>query len=246
MERNNDGKKSRGSQSAGIAPDTRVLWHRLSPATHYRGKKISIWLMAGRHRSAKLYIYPHGEVRDRSHWRQSLLAFPGSEVAPEQEGSRCAALAAPGLWDAVPPPLCSTSDPDGGLPPWGCKSPSRGGLRGRDTGKVHPDSYRREVAALTLPISCAIHRARSLHQEGLAKKWDTTTASVRPHPNQTSDVTHSALRPGQGQGRPGTVSMGAQGSLRFGGNLGGSWSHLLACSLYKYLLRGQDIKSTVQ
>lgn len=184
MERNNDGKKSRGSQSAGIAPDTRVLWHRLSPATHYRGKKISIWLMAGRHRSAKLYIYPHGEVRDRSHWRQSLLAFPGSEVAPEQEGSRCAALAAPGLWDAVPPPLCSTSDSGGGLPPWGCKSPSRDGLRGRDTGKVHPDSYRREVAALTLPISCAIHRARSLHQVGLAKKWDTTTASVRHIPTR--------------------------------------------------------------
>lgn len=51
---------------------------------------------------------------------------------------------------------------------------------------------------------------------------------------------------GRGRDRPGTVSMGAQESLWFGGNLGGSWSHLLACSLYKYLLRGQNIKSTVQ
>uniref|UniRef100_A0A663E437 Uncharacterized protein n=1 Tax=Aquila chrysaetos chrysaetos TaxID=223781 RepID=A0A663E437_AQUCH len=39
-------------------------------------------------------------------------------------------------------------------------------------------------------------------------------------------------------------SAGARGSLGFGDTLGGSWSHLLACSLYKYLLRGKDIKST--
>lgn len=114
MERNNDGKKSRGSRSAGIVPDTRVLWHRLSPATRYRGKRSrsDSWL-ADTDRPSYIYIYIA---------RPFPLAFPGREVTPEQEGSRCAALAAPGLWDTGPPPLCSTSQP--GQSCWG--SPTLG------------------------------------------------------------------------------------------------------------------------
>lgn len=58
MERNNDGKKSRGSQSAGIVPDTRVLRHWLSPATRYRGKRAQSdsWL-ADTDQPSFLYIY---------------------------------------------------------------------------------------------------------------------------------------------------------------------------------------------
>lgn len=74
MERNNDGKKSRGSRSAGIVPDTRVLWRRLSPATRYRGKRSrsDSWL-ADTDRPSYTYIYiysqtiPAGFPRQRGH-----------------------------------------------------------------------------------------------------------------------------------------------------------------------------------
>lgn len=122
MERNNDGKKSRSSQNPGIVTDTRVPWHRLSPATRYRGirSRSDSWLADTDHPS---YIYIPAEMRgDRTRRGQSLLAFPGREVAPEREGSRCAALAAPGLWEMVPPPPRSAGGP--GRCCWG--SPTSG------------------------------------------------------------------------------------------------------------------------
>lgn len=93
---------------------------------------------------------------------------------------------------------------------------------------------------------------QSTQQEGSTKE-DLPRSETPQQPLWDHIPTRPAMSPtvrwdqeGWGQGRPGTVSMGTQRSLWFGGNLGGSWSHLLACSLYKYLLRGQDIKSTVQ
>lgn len=64
MERNNDGKKSCGSRNAGIVPDTRVLWHRLSPATHYRGRRSrsDSWL-ADTDRPSYIYISPRRSAR---------------------------------------------------------------------------------------------------------------------------------------------------------------------------------------
>lgn len=173
MERNNDGKKSCGSRNAGIVPDTRVLWHRLSPATHYRGRRSrsDSWL-ADTDRPSYIYIPTEkcetvpigGKACWLSQGARSHRSRKGADVQHQQHlgfGMQCHHHCA----------LPATRDGSaGGLPLWGCKSPSRGGLRGRDTGKVHPDSYRREAAALTLLISCAIHRERSLHQVGLAKK----------------------------------------------------------------------------
>lgn len=111
MERNRDGKKSRGSQNLGIIPDTCVPWHRLSLATHYRGRRDwsdSSWFADTDHPS---YIYiPTEQHRGHTHWKQSLLTFPG-QVMTEWGGSRCAALGAPGLWETLPPPQCSVSHP---------------------------------------------------------------------------------------------------------------------------------------
>lgn len=83
MERNNDGKKSCGSQNPGIVTDTRVPWHRLSPATRYRGirSRSDSWL-ADTDRPS--YIYP---CRDA--WRP----YP-SEAKPAcfpREGGRTGA-----------------------------------------------------------------------------------------------------------------------------------------------------------
>lgn len=164
-----------------MVTDTRVPWHRLSPATRYRGTRSrSDSRLADTDRPSyiEIYISPRG---DRSHRRQSLLAFPGREVALEREGSTCAAPAAPGLWEVVPPPPCSASSP--GQSCWGSPTPRAINLPvevgwGAGTrGEVHPRSYlrcpqppRRKVAALPLPISSATHGARGLHQLGLAKR----------------------------------------------------------------------------
>lgn len=253
MERNNDGKKSRGSRDAGIVPDTRVLRHRLSPATRYRGKRAQSdsWL-ADTDQPSFIYMYT-------SPWR-SARPFPLEAKPAGFPRER-------GRTRAEREQMCSTSST------WALGHSvtttvlyQRPGTVLRSISHlraVHPPAevdwragtWRRCTLTFTeerrqlLPSPCPV---QSTEQAASTKKdlprsetplqplWDHIPARPAMSPTVHWD------QEGRGRDRPGTVSMGAQESLWFGGNLGGSWSHLLACSLYKYLLRGQNIKSTVQ
>lgn len=268
MERNNDGKKTHSSPTPGIVTDTRVPWHRLSLAACYRGirPQSDSWLADTDHPSytyiyISIYIYLPVEMpRDRAHWRQSLLAFPGREAAPERahgssstralgDGATTIVLCQwPGMvllgvshLRAMNPPV-QVGHREKPTPEVTCAAHSSGG-----------DPPRREVAAL--PVAHTIHGGRGLHQLGLAQ-------GARGHVSPCASPSPPDLQHRPPRTKTGTPnrrdeadlglapvllpSAGARGSLPFGDILGGSWSHLLACSLYKYLLRGKDIKSTVQ
>lgn len=64
-----------------------------------------------------------------------------------------------------------------------CAACSRGG-----------DPPRREVAAL--PVAHTIHGGRGLHQLGLAKGGEATSAAVLAHHHQTCSITHRRPKPG--------------------------------------------------
>lgn len=246
MERNNDGKKSCGSQNSEIATDTRVPWHQLHVTGGWDLDVTPGWQIL-----IVQVTYPsHEEVQRPYPSEAEPAGFPREGG---HEGSRCAWLAAPLGDDATTTMLCQRPRTVllgvshlQALSTW---------VQAGDSGEVHPSSYvcwgppSREMAALPLPISCAIHGARGLHQLGLAKRWDTPSL---PHCHQTCDVTHSRTKPGQGRDKadlglaPVLLPSMRAWDTQFGDILGGSWARLLACSCSKYLLKGKDIKSTVQ
>ena len=184
MERNNDGKKSHGSQNPGIVSDTRVPWHRLSPATRYRGIRSpsDSWLADTDHPS---YIYPHGEARRLYPSEAKPACFP-------REGGRAGAgreqmCGASSTWvlgrrchhhRALP---AARDGPAAGLPPRGYKSPSTGGMGCRDTGRSAPrwlpvlpaaaGGTPQKRGGSSPPPDLLCHpRREGLHQLGLAKR----------------------------------------------------------------------------
>lgn len=121
-------------KTRGILADTRVPWHRLSPATRYRGDKTSIGLTAGRRASSKLLqreIRPHGGARRACPSKAKPARFP-------REGGRGGLGQHPGFGRRChhhPPPPAARDGPAGCLPPRASASPSTGGMGCRDTGR---------------------------------------------------------------------------------------------------------------
>lgn len=141
-------------------------------------------------------IHPsHGEVQRPYPSEAEPAGFPREGG---HKGSCCALLAAPQGHGATTTTLCQRP----GTVPLGVShlqalNPQ---VQVGHSAEVHPSGYvcwgppSREMAALPLPICCAIHGARGLHQLGLAKRWDTTSL---PLCHQTCNVTRSRMKPGQ-------------------------------------------------
>lgn len=175
MERNNDGKKSRGSHNPGIVPDTRVPWHRLSPATRYRGirSRSDSWL-ADTDRPS--YIYPCGDAGRRCPLEAKPACFP-------REGGRAGAgreqmCGASSTWalghGATATMLCQRPGTVllgvshlGAINP-----PVRVGWGVETQQEVHPGSHpskeRWQLSPSQSPVQ--IHGVTGVHQLGLAKR----------------------------------------------------------------------------
>lgn len=144
--------------------------------------------------------------------------------------------------------------------PQGYKSPSRGGMGGRDKGRSAPQKLpaapQKKVGSspppnlLCNPWSKRSPPTRTCQEVRHRVSPCANPVATRPAMSPAADQNRDTKPKGRGRPRVGshvvTHCGGTGGQLRFGDILGGSWSHLLACSLYKYLSRGKDIKSTVQ
>lgn len=247
-EQESDGKKQWWQKEPRLAKCGDRSWHAcaVAPASSsytLQGEKISIWLMAGRHRSAKLYIYiysqtiPAGFPRQRGHTgagREQMCSTSSTWAL----GHRATTAL---LYQPAGTVLLGISHLGAVNPPaevdWGAGTQGRCSLMfTEERWQLSPSQSPVQSTEQDASTKQDLPRSETPQQP----LWDHIPARPAMSPTAHWD------QEGWGWGRPGIVSLGARGSLRFGGNLGGSWSHLLACSLYKYLLRGQDIKSTVQ
>ena len=192
-----------------MAADTRVPWHRRSPATRYggAGARSDSWLADTDHPS---YTHIPAEGRPRRGGR-------GAEV--------------PGLWEMVPPPPCSASSP--GWSCWG--SPTSGlsipryrwdGAQGhgeKGTPEVTCGTPRREVAAL--PSQSPVQSTEREVSTSLVLPRGEKPHQPACHPIATRPAPLSRPKPGrqtEGRSRPGDATLrGARGSLGFGDILGG-------------------------
>lgn len=260
-ERASDGKKQWWQKEPRFPRRGDRSWHAcaVAPAISsytLQGEKSSIWLMAGRQGSDKFYIYIYMYISPR----RSARLFPLEAKPtgfPRQRGRT----------GVEREQMCSTSST------WALGHSATTTVLYQRPGTVlmsfshlravHPlaevdwEAGTQGRCTLTFieerwQLSPSPSHVQSTEQEASTKK-DLPRSETPQQALWDHIPTRPAMSPtlhwdqeGRGWDRPGTVSMGAQESLWFGGNLGGSWSHLLACSLYKYLLRGQDIKPTVQ